>query len=302
MSALHVPETLPSSTPDIERNISIIIAWKDRREIAITLRHNSHLFARYNAEVIVVISGSSIEAFKSALGPLEISGIRYFSIEGSSFNKSKALNTGLFLAKSDNIFILDADIILTEDVIGPSLSRLSDSTFCGIEWVDELRMSPAASATAKAFDQAFGDPGEVTVQREVAVNFLFNDGKSIHQMVVREDLHRGAHSAPGLIVARKMHLLKIGGYNSQVSLWGWEDNDVLLRLQHVLGLKKLEIGRALHLSHGDDLRALPPEGAYISNMKNLAHFCSLYARGEFEGTYLEDVELFNSSIPVSDLT
>src|SRR5206468_6073614 len=91
---------------------------------------------------------------------------------------------------------------------------------------------------------------------------------------------------------RKKHLLEIDGYNSDLEVWGWEDNDVQLRLKRVLSLRHVETGRALHLSHGDDKRSLKGMGRSESHVLNLGILCGRYSAGNFRGTYKRDLQVW----------
>jgi len=82
--------------------------------------------------------------------------------------------------------------------------------------------------------------------------------------------------------------LEIGGFNSELQTWGWEDDDVLVRLQYVLNLRRVQKGEALHLTHGDDRRALGGTRSQ-SDQLNFIRCCRNYNKGLFLGTYHADV-------------
>jgi hypothetical protein len=82
--------------------------------------------------------------------------------------------------------------------------------------------------------------------------------------------------------------LEIHGYSSELETWGWEDDDILVRVQYALGLRRIQKGAALHLTHGDDRRILRgPRGQ--SDQLNFLKCCRNYNKGLFLGTYGSDV-------------
>ena len=95
-------------------------------------------------------------------------------------------------------------------------------------------------------------------------------------------------AGPGILLAKKHDLLEVQGYNSNLETWGWEDDDILVRLQYALRLRRVQRGAALHLTHGDDRRALHGSGAR-SDRLNFLKCCRNYSNGLFLGTYCSDV-------------
>src|SRR5207237_6211944 len=106
----------------------------------------------------------------------------------------------------------------------------------------------------------------------------------------------GSRPVAGLLGAKRSHLLKIGGYNSKLERWGWEDDDVQVRLRRTALLQQVESGVVLHLSHGDDRRALYGQSRDHADMRNFSLCCEQYADANFMGTYLQDVEVWKDRV------
>jgi len=120
------------------------------------------------------------------------------------------------------------------------------------------------------------------------LEFTFPDGRKIHYQASRRNASGNMRAGPGILLTKKSDLLKVQGYNSNLETWGWEDDDILVRLQYALRLRRVQTGAALHLTHGDDRRALHGSGAR-SDRLNFLKCCRNYSNGLFLGTYCSDV-------------
>jgi hypothetical protein len=126
--------------------------------------------------------------------------------------------------------------------------------------------------------------------------FSCRDGRVIrfeHERVYFED---GSEAGPGLVILRKQDFRAIGGMNSKLQGWGYEDLDLHLRLNAVRGITLKPVGRATHLTHGDDKRSLTGTNKAASHKLNIAICYDNYARGDFMGTYAADVALWSPRI------
>jgi glycosyltransferase involved in cell wall biosynthesis len=212
-----------------------------------------------------------------------VSGVRQLDISVPGFNKSLALNAGLAHAKGDTVFILDADIVL----LGPlPVEALDEHSFVTIESVhesapSEVKQTPNDSA--------------VTSAKNAFVEFSFRNGVKVrHQLSVRDALGN-VRGGPGLLLTKKDDLLNIHGYNSDLDSWGWEDDDVLVRLQYALGRRRVQSGSALHLTHGDDQRFLRGSRGQ-SDQRNFIKCCRNYNNGIFLGSYPSDIAKLSDQV------
>ena len=119
------------------------------------------------------------------------------------------------------------------------------------------------------------------MQRIITTTVVHENGRtaSIEYSV---DKH-GTRSGVGLVLARREHFIGIQGLNSNLRGWGYEDFDFQIRLQLGLGLERVSLGRAQHVSHP------PAPSAALSHSRNIATAWQNYSKGKLEGTFDSDV-------------
>ena len=262
----------------MERNkpaLSILIPWYEREELRLTLAANAPVFRTHHAEVLILNCGGSSEPLRGLIAESEVAGVRQLDIPVPAFNKSLALNAGLARAKAEAVFILDTDVVL----LGPlPMDALDEHSFVTIESVYESAAYDAKSAR----DNKAPAPEEGPV-----LEFSFRDGVKVRYQLGRRDASGNIRAGTGLLLAKKADLLHIGGYNSDLDSWGWEDDDVLVRLQYTQR-RRVQSGAALHLTHGDNRRFLRGSRSE-SNQRNFIKCCRNYNKGLFQGSYHSDM-------------
>ena len=257
--------------------LSILIPWYQRDELRVTLAANAPVFRTHNAEILVLNCGGSSERLRGLITASGVTGIRQLDLAVTRFNKSLALNIGLAHARADTIFILDADIVLLGHL---PVEALDERSFVTIESVQES--VPFEAKAAPSAKSAF-------------LELTFRGGVKIrHQLSVRDCLGN-MRAGPGLLLAKKADLLNIHGYNSDLDSWGWEDDDVLVRLQYALGLRRIQSGAALHLTHGDNQRFLIGSRSQ-SDQRNFIKCCRNYNNGLFLGSYPSDIARLSDQV------
>ncbi len=257
--------------------LSILIPWYERDELQLTLTANAPVFRAHDAEILILNCGGTSERLRSLITASEATGVRQLDLSVPRFNKSLALNFGLAHARADTVFILDADIVLS----GPlPMEALDEGVFVTIESVHE-----SAPFEAKAAPSAKSGFLELTFRGGVKIR---------HQLSVR-DAFGNVRGGPGLLLTKKADLLAIQGYNSDLDSWGWEDDDVLVRLQYALGLRRVQSGAALHLTHGDSQRFLRGSRSQ-SDQRNFIKCCRNYNNGLFLGSYQSDIAKLSDQI------
>jgi hypothetical protein len=88
--------------------------------------------------------------------------------------------------------------------------------------------------------------------------------------------------------------------NSALTGWGWDDLDLVARLQMALGRQRRQVGQVTHLSHGDDARALAGLRRGESESRNFLACLAGYGIGDLQGTYEEDVAGAASALRVRE--
>ena len=262
--------------------LSILIPWYQREEIRYTLAANSAFFRAHSAEVLVVNCGGESARLGELILGFEGACIRQLDLS-ARFNKSLALNIGISQARSDHILTLDTDIVLLDDSLGTPEGCLHEQSFVTIEWVHESR-PPAPTGNPLALAGSLG----ATLVNTTILEFEFPDGTKVHYQASRRDALGCKRAGPGILLAHKADLVAVKGYNSSLETWGWEDDDILVRLQYALKLRRIQRGEALHLTHGDDQRTLHGRRGR-SDQLNFFKCCRNYDSGQFLGTFDSDI-------------
>jgi hypothetical protein len=264
--------------------LSVIIPWCDRHELRETLAHNRRYFEEYNAEVLVVCCGGDLQRLTYLVAGSKLEMLRLIHIRRPTFNKSISLNLGVHFSRSSLLFVLDTDIVLQGDILDRALAAVGKATFVTVENVRE-------SIQTKA--RGLKEPGSTnwisSVVRTHLLKLSFLDGDSITVTTHRSSELDGCRAGPGLVFVRREQFIAINGYSSDLQGWGWEDDDLQLRLKYVLKMRQVETGNAIHLSHGDDQRALFGQNRQQSNARNFSICCARYGDRNFQGTFTSDV-------------
>lgn len=255
--------------------LSVVVPWRDRREIAETLERNQAAFAAAGAEVIVVACGGDVGWLARCLldGPLDQRSL--VVLDGAErFNKALALNLGVHHARRDGLLLLDADVVVEPDTLPLMLDRLQR----GRQFVTVAEVVES--------DTDVPDPPDGLASLAWSIEITDREGRSVRVETNRVDLTRGTRSAPGLVLVARTDYVGVGGMHSGLEGWGWEDVDLLVRLGLAGGCRRAQAGRVRHLSHPDSARA--GDARHHSEAANRDRALANYARGDYRGTYDHD--------------
>ncbi|HKV09756.1 MAG TPA: galactosyltransferase-related protein, partial [Thermoanaerobaculia bacterium] len=227
------------------------------------------------AEVVVASCGGDPPLLGETLGGISSPAVRVVEIPAPRFNKGLALNLGVYAARAGRLFLLDTDVLLDEAFLPRALARLDGRSFVTVQRVVESHPAPADEAPGLA---------------EIAwsVELVGRNGRKARVETNRLRFRDGSRSGPGLILLERGHFLAVDGMNSDLEGWGWEDLDLVARLQLALGLKRRTEGRAVHLTHGDEVRDLAGQSRGTSEQANFVQCLANYRLGCFTGTYGDD--------------
>jgi glycosyltransferase involved in cell wall biosynthesis len=252
--------------------LAIVIPWSDRPELATTLSRNAPSFAEVEAEVVVVNCGGDRAALDRMLRTAPSKVVRVH-VPARRFNKPLALNAGVLCSRAPRLLFLDSDIVFAPGSLGRAASRVDERTFVTLDRIRESQ-PPAAM--------------ELPELREVSHwVHLVCGGKRIRLETNRVRPAEGSRSAPGIVFLERRHLLGVGGMNAELEGWGWEDLDLLARLQLGLGLRHLRSGTGIHLTH-DRGSTAGGQGARSTEQGNFARCLVNYGLGNLQGTYREN--------------
>ena len=267
--------------------ISVVIPWSNRQEFSTALLKNRFWLDRGDLDILAVNCGGDEHLLDEIISESDLRNIHKISVPRVRFNKALALNIGVHCSTAPNIFILDCDIILTTDFINDAIVALDGGTFVTVRAVRDF--GPDFETQGDPVTLALKAGLLASIVTRQVLDFTFQDGSTVRLGEFCCTFPGGIRSGVGLLFARREHLIGIEGYHSQLERWGWEDDDIQFRLKRVLDLQQIEIGEGLHIRHGDDKRALYGELAERSNWINFGACCARYARGDFRGTYSDDV-------------
>lgn len=256
--------------------LSIVIPWCDRAELATTLAENRARFAASRAEIIVVNCGGDRTAVTRHAAEAAVPGLRVVHVP-ARFNKSLALNLGASLARAPRLFHLDADILLDKtDFLSRARALLGRPGFVNVERVHESAR-PRARRRSRLQHVAH------------LTELVLADGRRATIETNRYRLADHSRSAPGLVLLRRADFLAVGGMSSDLVGWGWEDLDLLVRLQLGLGLRQRLAGEVTHLSHDDRWRDTRGRQRTETEADNYRRCLARYVAGQLTGSYRADL-------------
>lgn len=268
---------------------SVIIPWKDRPEIKHTLRANAELFARHEAEVIIANCGGNpaelaalIEAHQRSCSG---SATRQVACAAPAFNRSLANNLGASVSVGSWLLFLDADYVLRSDIFAEARPFLeARRSFVNIRRV--LESEPRPNPKLSFLKEEVNSRELICLDGRRAVLHAVSGGD-------------GSAWGPGQLLINRDHFIAVGGYNSALTGWGFEDTDVLFRLQFELRLSPVIAGEAMHLSHGDRTRALKNGSRFDDSRANLEICLENYKTGHHLGSYWDDLRTWGDHLQVS---
>lgn len=251
---------------------SVLIPWANRPEICETLARNAPVFERHSVEIVIVNTGGDRDALLDTVRRAAVPGVRTVDLPGTSFNRSLGCNVGALAARGTYLFLLDADILVSSDIFGESTDVLREGRrFVSMRTIRESQPSPGSGMDG--LDQSF--LAEVITERTLVTR----DGR---RATLRTHKAGPTRVGDGLVIVSKADLCAVGGLNSQLVEWGYEDTDFQLRLQFQLGLERVDVGEVIHLTHATSQRSRE------SWQRNMAQCFRNYARGHYLGTLAQD--------------
>lgn len=268
--------------------LSILIPWRDRPEIQQTIAANKRIFDRYNLEVVIVNAGGNVNTIKNLINDK----IRICTIPTLRFNRSLILNIGAYVARSENLFLMDADVIIEEDFIHNALDIVGKNKVVAINKMLESD-SPGPQPTGNKLME------EILTHIEL----IAKDGRRAILQTNRDSFTVNSRTGNGQVLISKKNFILVNGMNSKLTGWGYEDSDLLIRLQFELGIKVQAYGTVLHLSHNDSTRdTYGMKTIEEHHQINFVTALQLYQDNNFLGTYDHDVKRWATELEALDVT
>lgn len=258
-------------------SVSIVIPWRDRAQIATTIPTFIAEARAVGGEVVLVNLGGNESDLRRYLGS-HADGLRVVNrYAAEHFSKPRAMNIGAALCTHDVLFFCDCDVVLEAG----SVAALRDAVLGDAGTFATLRYVVEAVPTEKK--------GHI-LRCDYALRIILRSGREVRIENHEHDMPAGHRKAPGLLCVRREHFREIQGYNSHLSGWGWEDQDMICRLTLGLGLRRRSMGQGVHLTHDDEQRttAYEQKDKWLSRDRAFRHALAAYDRGEFLGTLSAD--------------
>jgi hypothetical protein len=174
------------------------------------------------------------------------------------------------------LFFLDTDILLPPGTLTGIRASLAPGSFVTLERVVE-------SVPAQRVE------GPYIQEIAYKLEFIRPAGRAVLLEMSRTRFTDGSRGAQGLILLARADFLQINGMNSKLEGWGWEDLDLIARLELGLDLRRLNVGSAIHLSHQGPPQASAKADRASSERLNFSRCLNNYLAGNLLGTYREDV-------------
>jgi hypothetical protein len=258
--------------------LSIVVSWRDREELARALPQLAAAARAAAGDLTIVNFGGDRGLLARQLAGHQDAVRVVDAGDHVYFNKARANNLGAAHTGAPILFFCDCDIVLEPAAVAGLARRLAASEGC-FATLAGVRESDRNSRGARH-----------VVRFGYELKIRTADGRELHIVDHEEDAGDGTRQAPGLLLVRRTDFLAVGGYNSRLHGWGWEDQDMIARLTLGAGLRRLQEGYAVHLSHGDDdrVRAYPLKDRWESRDRMFRQALANYDAADFQGTYGSD--------------
>ena len=254
--------------------LSIVIPWCNRPELGDTLPQNMEAFQSLDAEVLVINCGGDRQKLEPLVSVPGSRRPRVIEISREGFNKCLALNIGAVLSRGRRLFFLDADVVISPAVMAGIVERTDERAFVTIQWVVDSNATGRPTGLAESIQM---------------MELVWTDGERLSFEFYRTRAADQARGGPGLICVLREQFLAVQGMNSKLTSWGWEDMDLIIRLQAMHGMRRVLFGEARHLAHDDSRRNLNGATRQESVSRNMSLCYANYERRKFFGTLRRDV-------------
>lgn len=270
----------------ISPRVSVVVPWWNRTDISTTLRTNVPLVKEACGELMVVNCAGNTDELRRLIRDSEAEDVVVAQLDVPHFNKALALNYSIDLCRAPYFFSLDSDVLLSPGLLATALELIANKpAFLTVAWMHESQ--PRLKTSSLDAMRIYRSDYLTDLAYSTEAEFTFRDRTVVRVAVQRNNVFTDARFGCGLLLARREDLLSVGGYNSELMGWGWEDIDLQVRLRKRLP-DHIQFGDVCHLTHGDEARSLNEKDKRYSNRENMARCFDRYSKGDFNGTLQQD--------------
>ncbi|MBO1360328.1 glycosyltransferase family 2 protein [Acetobacter sacchari] len=261
-------------------SFSLIVVAVSRPEYVETIEKTMAIAARYLSEIIIVHDNNDIfTAFKDKIRSESLNVLGIYSGD-KQFNKSFFINIAASYARKDVLLFCDSDVYLTDFDFEFVANNVVKKNFFTLEIVSE-------SVIPENF-VPYGNLHRI----DHGIKICCSNGIEVYTTISSSFPQIRARGAPGIFSILKENFTAVGGYNSALEGWGWEDIDFILRSQLTLGLRRLCHGRGIHLTHGDAQRNILAKNKFEDQYRNRSKSLNNISNDVFIGTMETDFNSF----------
>jgi len=261
--------------------ISIIITHYNRLpHLQKMLKHNSSVFNELRVEVVIVDFPDNSSGLDGVLKEYSYLDIKLVNISGR-FNKSRGINIGVDQCFFEKIFLLDVDILINRSDLDEVINNVCFKKIIMIQKVEEIERQAVKKSP-------------ILDNRTSFIQFSTIDNRLISVKKSHYNYDEGYSQGTGLIALMKEEFIKIGGMDSEIVSWGWEDVDILIRHIFKFDSEIVELGSVKHLTHENNLRNIIRQEKQQSELNNSITCIQKYEEGIFKGSFEKDVQDFGS--------
>jgi GT2 family glycosyltransferase len=158
--------------------------------------------------------------------------VRYLRLRdaGAPRNNAQARNAGIRAARFPLVLNSDPDIVFVTDIVRRLVDAWRPGVFCSVGGYYPLTRTAAR------------DLWQESTQRPLGPADYLERAAGRHNLVHRPD---GVHGLHGAFLCDRATLHDVRGYDERFRLWGWEDRDLLTRLEEGLGLERIYVPEAI---------------------------------------------------------
>lgn len=250
---------------------SVLVATYNRPETLKLILRALDIQTAREFEVIICDDGSkpeTLEMAKSLCGGLGYS-VRYVWHEDRGFRKSRILNRGIIASRTDYLLFLDDDCIPHSRYIEGHLRRRRPDTLVFGKFIKvkpaQIRLLTEELVQGKGLEEKpFLTCGK---KIDLALNRLRFYSQLLRKKPLRPKLY-GANFA-----VDKASLYRVNGFNEQFEGWGYEDNELRLRLVNsgVAMREAITAAIVFHLDFHEERR----DSQYVTGRSNKDLFLKL---------------------------